>query len=543
MTPRTLTISHWEPDRSEPLLELTLGDLLRQVASEVPDRVALVDGGAPRGERRRWTYRELLAESERAARALLARFRPGERVAICAANCPEWIVLQHALHLAGLVLVPMNPAYRDAEMEVILRSCGAAGIFHAERFRRNEIAAAISSLREKLPGLRETIPVSDLAAFVERADPDIELPKARARDLLQLQYTSGTTGVPKGAQLHHHGAINTSRFVAARAGFPDGGVWLNAMPLFHIGGPVVTAMGTLSRRGTYVIAPGFDPQQMLELVESERATITLVVPTMILALLDHPDFSKRDLSSLRTIMSGATAVPAALVERTKKALGCDFTICFGQTELNGVVTQTSPADTVEDQAETLGRPLPQSEVAILASDTGEIVPIGATGEICVRGYQTMHGYHGLDEATRATIREDGWLRTGDLGTMDSRGYLRIAGRLKDMIIRGGMNLYPREIEDVLFEHPAVAQVAVVGVPDERLGEVVGAVVQPRIPGELPCASLHAFCRERLAVHKAPVFWYAVDQFPLTPSGKIQKFVLQNRIAKGELRPVPWERSA
>ena len=170
------------------------------------------------------------------------------------------------------------------------------------------------------------------------------------------------------------------------------------------------------------------------------------------------------------------------------------------------------------------------------------MPIGATGEICVRGYQTMHGYHGLDEATRATIREDGWLRTGDLGTMDSRGYLRIAGRLKDMIIRGGMNLYPREIEDVLFEHPAVAQVAVVGVPDERFGEIVGAVVLPRTQGELPCASLHAFCRERLAAHKAPALWYAVDQFPLTPSGKIQKFVLQDHIAKGELRAIAWERA-
>ena len=243
MMPRTLTVSHWEPDLSEPLFELTLGDLLRQVASEVPDRVALVDGAAPRGERRRWTYRQLLAESERAARALLARFRPGERVAICTANCPEWIVIQHALHLAGLVLVPMNPAYRDAEMEVILRSCGAAGIFHAEHFRGNDVAAAISSLSGKLPELRETIPMSGLSAFMERADPAINLPKAHARDLLQLQYTLGTTGVPKGARLHHYGAINTSRFVAARAGFPDGGVWLNAMPLFHIGGPVVTGMG------------------------------------------------------------------------------------------------------------------------------------------------------------------------------------------------------------------------------------------------------------------------------------------------------------
>ncbi|HVE27227.1 MAG TPA: AMP-binding protein [Sporichthya sp.] len=530
--------SYWPADCRETFLDLTLSDLLRRAAAEVPDRVALVEGIPDHTARRRWTYAQLLGEAERMARALLTRFRPGERVALYAPNCPEWVLLQHGMSLAGIVLVPLNPAYRDDEVAVILRKSDAVGIVYSPRFRDNDLVAIVAGL--DLPQLRARICLSDLEAFLATAPDEAELPAIDPGEPLQIQYTSGTTGVPKGALLHHRGVVNTCRYVAVRAGFRDGGVWLNAMPMFHIGGSAVTSIGCLSHRGTYVLAPGFDPASTLELVESERAETMLVVPTMILALLDHPDQATRDLSSIRTVCSGAAAVPAALVTRTKAAWDCDFTILFGQTEINGVVCQTRITDSIEDQANTLGQPLPHVEVKVADPETGKVRPIGEIGEICVRGYQTMHGYYGEPEATAATLREDGWLHMGDLGTMDDRGYVRIAGRLKDMIIRGGMNLFPREIEDVVAAAPGVAQVAVVGVPDERWGEVVGAVVIPADPASPPVPDdLNAFCRDRLAAHKSPRHYFYVSGYPLTPSGKIQKFRLMEMVADGELVAVPW----
>jgi fatty-acyl-CoA synthase len=312
--------------------------------------------------------------------------------------------------------------------------------------------------------------------------------------------------------------------------------------MFHIAGPVVTGMATLISRGTYVLAPRFDPALMLELIESERANATLIVPTMIIDLLDHPDFPMRDLSSMKVILTGAAAVPAALVRRAKDAFGCGLVILFGQTEVNGVVSQTTLNDTIEDQTQTLGRPLPQVEVRIADPVTGSVQPLEVPGEICVRGYQNMHGYCGLEEDTKAAISADGWLRTGDIGVMDSRGYLRIVGRLKDMIIRGGMNVYPREIEDVLFDHPEVAGISVVGIPDEKWGEIVAAVIRPVDLAAPPSPDeLHAFCRARLAAHKAPAAWYFVEGYPLTPSGKVQKFMLQRWIEAGTIQAIPWSR--
>ena len=539
-----LTESHWPADTSEDLIDVTLGDLLRQGAADVPDRIALVDGVPDAMARRRWTYAQLLDEAERIARALLQRFEPGEAVAVYAANSADWVLLQQALSLAGLLLVPLNPAYKADEVEVILRSSQAVGIFHDDAYRGNDMSAVIEQMRARLDHLREAIPMSEIGSLAGEGAADTALPSVAPGDVLQIQYTSGTTGVPKGALLHHRGVVNTSRFVAQRAGFPDGGVWVNAMPMFHIGGAAVTEIGCLSRQGTFVLAPGFEPGAVLELLESERGNVTLVVPTMIHALLEHPDFQRRDLSSMRTILSGAAAVPAALVHRVKRELGCDFTILFGQTEINGVVCQTRIDDSVEDQSETLGQPLPHAEVKIIDTEGGAVQPLGASGEICVRGYQTMAGYHNLPDATAETIDADGWLRMGDLGIMDERGYVRIAGRLKEMIIRGGMNLYPREIEDAILDHPDVAQVSVLGIPSEKWGEVVGAVVMPRDSGHPPAPQdLNDHCRERLAAHKSPALWYFVDAYPLTPSGKVQKFKLLESIQAEELTPEPWTPSA
>jgi fatty-acyl-CoA synthase len=448
------------------------------------------------------------------------------------------------MSLAGLLLVPLNPAYKAAEVEVVVRSSRAAGIFYAVDYRGNDLAAIAAQALAKVEHLREAVPIADFAGFLASGDPSIPLPCVTSDQLLQIQYTSGTTGVPKGALLHHQGVVNTSRYVAERAGFPPGGVWINAMPMFHIAGSAVTEIGCLSQQGTYVLAPGFDPGSMLELIESERGNASLLVPTMILAMLGHPEFGSRDLSSMVTVLSGAAAVPAALVRRTREQLGCQFTILFGQTEINGVVTQTRIDDDISDQAETLGQPLPHVEVKVVDPADGAVLPLGDPGEICVRGYQTMQGYYGLPQATAAAIEPDGWLHTGDLGSMDERGYLRIAGRLKDMIIRGGMNIYPREIEDVIFDHERVAQVSVVGVPDQRWGEVIAAVIVPSDPSDPPAAAeLNAFCRARLAAHKAPLLWFFVTEYPLTPSGKVQKFKLAQSIAAGEIAPDPWNPSS
>lgn len=498
-----------------------------------PGRVALVEGIADIHQRRRWTYAELLQTAEALAGAMLSEFAPGDRVAIVAPNCAEWILLQHGMSLAGIVLVSINPAYGEQELDVILSRCGAKGVFYAPEYRGRNLQAILEGLGERL-GF-SSAPIDDLAGYCQSRPNRGELPEVAPEATLQIQFTSGTTGIPKGALLHHLGAVNTSRFVAARAGFPEGGVWVNAMPMFHIAGTVVTSLGTLTRKGTYVIVPGFEPELILDLFETEKGNASLLVPTMILAMMSSPSFGKRNLSSVSTILTGAADVPKELVYRTKEAFDCNLVILFGQTEVNGVVSQTRISDSAEDQSTTLGSPLPQAEVCIRNVDTGEIQPIGEPGEICVRGYQNMHGYFGDDEATSKTICPDGWLSMGDSGVMDERGYLKITGRLKDIIIRGGMNIYPREIEEVLFNHPAVAQASVIGLPDDYWGEIVAAVIileegQPRPT----FAELFGYCRQHLSPHKSPIKWAVVEAFPLTPSGKVQKFMLREWAQTGEL---------
>ncbi len=537
-----LTQSHWLTDTSQPLLDCTLSELLRQVAGECPDQIALVDIPEDGSARKRWTYAQLLGEVETYARALMARFEPGDTVGIYAPNSADWVIVQHALAMAGLILVPINPAYEKAELALIVSSAGLSGMFYAENFRGRALGDVVDEAMAECGQACTKISLKNWRETLGSGDREISFPKIDPANTLLIQYTSGTTGVPKGACLHHRGTINMGRFVGERADFPSGGVWINAMPLYHVGGAIVTAFATLNGRGSYVVAPGFDPGQMLELIESEKGNCTLVVPTMIHALMTHPEFSSRDLSSMVTVLTGAAPVPDALGREVKDRFDCQLSILFGQTELNGVISQTGVHDAIEDQCGTLGQPLPQVEVRIVDPDSGATVAIDQPGEIWARGYQVMNSYHGMEDATRETITSDGWLRTGDIGTMDSRGYLRIVGRLKDMIIRGGMNLYPREIEDVLFQHPQVAQVSVIGIPDDHWGEVVTAVIMPSNGDNPPDpAELHSHCRDHLAAHKAPQHWFFVESYPLTPSGKIQKFELIESIKCGELREVEWEK--
>jgi fatty-acyl-CoA synthase len=523
----------------EVLLDITIGELLRHTAAEVPDRLVLVEGAPDQDSRRTWTYAQLLESAEQIARALLARFEPGDRLAVWAPNCPEWMLLQQGASLAGLIVVTVNPAYKASELGYVLRQSGAAGIFFTDSYRGYDMAAAVEEARKHAPDLREAFSFSDFDAFTASGDPATELPQINPGDPALIQYTSGTTGFPKGALLHHRGIVNMSRFVTLRSGVKEGGVWVNAMPMFHIGGGVLTEIGTMTQRGTYVLLPHFDAALVLECIETYRGTITLLVPTMLIAVLDHAEAKARDLSSLRTVMSGASFVPADLVRRTKEQFGCDFTIVFGQTELHGVITQTHLDDSPEDQSQTTGRPLPQVEVKIVDPVTGERLPPGVQGEICARGYQTMLAYYEMPKETAAALKADGWLHMGDLGTMDERGFVRITGRLKDMIIRGGENIFPREIEDLLFTHPEVSEAVVVGLPHPTWGEQVGAIIRCKEGATRPTpAQLRSFCRETLAHYKTPAEWFFVDHYPVTASGKVQKFELLRLIKEGELLPTP-----
>jgi fatty-acyl-CoA synthase len=514
------------PDTSQPVLETTVGGVLRKAAALDPDGIGLVSCSGEADAGRRLRFAELLEESEMIARALLTRFEPGEHVALWAPNLPEWILLQFGMALAGLVLVPLNPAYREAELRYALKQSKAAGIFYLPEFRGSPMGEWVRAVEGDCPALRSQVSLADWADFRALGSSERSLPEVSPDDAVQIQYTSGTTGAPKGAVLHHRGLTNNGRFVVSSLGAKPGEAFFNPAPLFHVAGCVVGVLGSLACRSTLVQPVAFDPGVALALIEQERVTTMGGVPTMLIAMMEHPDFEKRDLSSLRTVGIGGAAVPAELVRHIEKALGIDLIILFGQTEASCSITKTRSDDSPEDKAGTIGLPLPQTEVRIIDPESGEVVRIDISGEICARGYGVMHGYYDDPEATAAAIDAKGWLHTGDLGTMDDRGYCKIVGRIKDMIIRGGENIYPREIEEVLFTHPAVGDVAIVGVPDAKWGERLVAFVRLAPDGFVEADELEAYVRERLARHKVPREWQFLDELPMTASGKVQKFSLR-----------------
>jgi acyl-CoA synthetase (AMP-forming)/AMP-acid ligase II len=524
-----LSTAEWPADRSRPILDLTVGDLLRETAAKDPDAVALMEGAPDAEARRWWTYGALLEQSEQAARALLGRFSRGERIAIWANNIPEWVILELAAAMAGMTIVTLNPALREHELRHVLGQSRADGIFLVPEYRGAPMAEMLDALRGELPRLRDVVSFADWDDFCAIGSASTRLPRVDPRDPAQIQYTSGTTGRPKGAVLHHRGIVNNAWLTYRdRLGLGPGLVQLSPMPLFHTAGCAMAVLGSIACEGTLVLPPYFDPGLVLELVEAERAHCLLGVPTMLIAYLDHPRFADTDVSSVSCVITGGAVVPPALVRRVEAELGARLSIVFAQTESSPVITQTALDDSDEDRATTLGRPLAQTGVKIVDVTTGEVAAPDVVGEICTRGYHVMTGYNDNPQATAAAIDADGWLHTGDLGSMDARGYCRIGGRLKDMIIRGGENIYPREIEQVLFEHEDVADVAVLGVPDATWGEQVAAFIRPAEGRTPDPGALFAFCRERLAPFKTPRHWSIVDAFPLTPSGKVQKYVLRER---------------
>lgn len=543
-------LSYRPADTGQPVLELTTGDLLRQAAADSADRTALIEiappgspslVGADRTDRR-WTYGQLLAEAQQCAHWLLTRFSPGERITVWAPNIPEWTILQYGAALAGLILVTANPALRAAELRYVLEQSRSAALFHTAAFRGSDMTTIAREAGAGLSELRATVCFADWLDTVCAHHETGPLPTVRPGDAAQIQYTSGTTGFPKGALLHHRGLVTNARFMMDRTQLPYRGALVSAMPLFHTAGCAMGVLGCAHQRATYLLCQVFDPTLVLTAAARHHADLLAGVPTMLIALLSHPEFERFDLSGLSRVLSGGSPVPPELVHRVEERFGVRFTSVYGQTELSPVVTQTSPDDAPHDKATTAGRPLPQVEVSVQDPVSGRIVPAGQAGEVCARGYQTMLGYFGMPERTAETIDPDGWLHTGDLGVLDERGYLTVTGRLKDMIIRGGENIYATEIEQLLFTHPGIRDVTVLGLPDPTWGEIVAAVLVPADPDRVPAVGeLHDLCRAKLAPHKTPTRWFQAVELPLTGSGKIQKFRLREQIDRAELPELTGDR--
>jgi len=527
--------AYWPADTSQPVMETTVGGVLQAAAEAAPDRTGLIFAQPGDPVRRRWTFAELLTESERAAAALLARFDSGERIAVWAPNCPEWLLLEFGAALAGLTLVTVNPALRPRELLHVLANSRAAGVFLVPEYRGAALKAPLEQIRHQLPALRHVVRLPEWRQFCSSAGADVRLPAVSPSAIAQIQYTSGTTGLPKGVLLHHRGLTNAARLWAHSLGVRPGECWLNPNPLFHASGSGFMTLGPLQLLGAQVLC-SFDPGLVLDLTETERPAVIGAAGTMVELLAQHPDFGRRDLSSVRLLAAGGMPVPASLVRRAESGFGARFQISYGQTEACGLTHTVRPGDPPEVRADTVGRPLPQAEVRIADPVSGRTQALGAIGEVLVRGYQVMAGYFELPEATAAAIDAAGWLHTGDLGSMDAHGNLQIEGRLKEMIIRGGENIYPREIEDVIASHPAVAAVAVIGLPDPVFGEQVAACIQLAPGASADTAGLRALCEQNLARFKVPVRWDFVAQMPRTPVGKIQKFQLQRELLETEQGP-------
>ena len=512
-----------------PLLGDTIGENLRRTVEAHRDRMALV---VPAQKvRLRWS--ELWDLVERAARGLMARgVAKGDRVGIWAPNRFEWVVLQYATAHMGAILVNINPAYKTAELEYALRQSGVSVLAVAKAFRQNDFAGMVAEVRPRLPALRDVIVLEDDWEPLLREGARVSADELAARaaslhpdDPINIQYTSGTTGFPKGATLSHHNVLNNGFFVGEMLRYGAGDRVCIPVPFYHCFGMVLGNLACTTH-GACIVVPGeaFDPIAVLETVAAERCTSLYGVPTMFIAVLDHPRFAEFDTSSLRTGIMAGSPCPVEVMKRVQSQLHMpEVTICYGMTETSPVSTQTATDDPLEKRVGTVGRVHPHIEVKIVDPGTGAMAPRGTPGELCTRGYSVMLGYWENPEATAQAIDAARWMHTGDLAVMDDEGYVNIVGRIKDMIIRGGENVYPREIEEFLYGHPAVSDVSVIGVPSEKYGEEVMAWVKLKPGTTCDAAALEAFCRGRIATYKIPRYWKFTDGFPMTVTGKIQKF--------------------
>ncbi|MFI9719863.1 AMP-binding protein [Streptomyces sp. NPDC052396] len=517
-----------------PLLDETIGANLARIAEEFGEREALVDvqGG------RRWTYAAFARAVDEVALGLLAKgVAKGDRVGIWAVNCPEWVLVQYATARIGAVMVTINPAYRVHELAYVLRQAEISVLIAFTEYKTSDYRRMVEQVRSGCPALRDVVYIGDstwtglvrLGAGVARERLAERAAKLRCDDPVNIQYTSGTTGFPKGATLSHRNILNNGYWVGELLGYTEEDRVCLPVPYYHCFGMVMGNLAATSHGACTVIpAPVFDATATLHAVERERCTSLYGVPTMFIAELNLPDFATYDLTSLRTgIMSGSPC-PTEVMKRVVAEMHMDeVTICYGMTETSPVSTQTRRDDDLDRRTGTVGRPLPHLEIKLIDPDTGETVPRGEPGEVCTRGYSVMAGYWNAPERTAEVVDEAGWMHTGDLGVMDEEDYLRIVGRSKDMIIRGGENVYPREIEEFLHTHPKIADVQVVGVPDGQYGEEVMACVILRNSADvLSRDELARYCRGRLAHFKVPRYLRIMESFPMTVSGKVRKVELR-----------------
>jgi fatty-acyl-CoA synthase len=514
-----------------PLLGDTIGANFERTAARFADRPALVSCH----QDVRLTYAELDAAVDAAAAGLLrAGICAGDRVGIWAPNCAEWVLVQYATAKVGAILVNVNPAYRTHELEYVLRQSGVRLLFSASAFKTSDYAAMIDEVSGSVDALERTV-------FVDRSEwgefcagePDRDAIAERMAGLsfddpINIQYTSGTTGFPKGATLSHHNILNNGFFVTELVNLTERDVTCLPVPFYHCFGMVMGNLGTLAHGGCVVIpAAAFDPRATLEAVAAEGVTSLYGVPTMFIAMLGHEDFDSFDLGSLRTgIMAGSPCPIEVMKKVVDRMHMAEVAICYGMTETSPVSTQTRVDDPLERRVGTVGRVGPHVEVKVVDPDTGLVVGRGTPGELCTRGYSVMLGYWEDPERTAEAVDRAGWMHTGDLATMDDEGYLNIVGRSKDMVIRGGENVYPREIEEFLYSHEAIADVQVIGVPDEKYGEELCAWVIARPDASLDADAVRAYCRGRLAHFKVPRYVIFADEFPMTVTGKVQKFKMR-----------------
>ena len=515
---------------SRPLLELSIGDLLHRTALRFPDRLAV----ASRHQGQRLTWAELSQEADAVARGLWSLgIRRGDRVGLWSTNCIEWIVMHMGCARAGAALVNVNPAYRSHELQFTLTRSRMKALFLWHRDKRADYEEILDRARHGLSlELAHTIYFDSPDWLALKSAPG-ELPAHVAvDDVANIQYTSGTTGLPKGVMLTHHNIVNNGQFLAAGFHYSEQDKIVVPVPLFHCYGCVIGTMSAVNS-GAAIILPNwtFDPRATLKAIHDERATSVYGVPAMYVAELALPEFPTYDLTRLRTGMMSGAPCPVELMKRVLEEMHCsELVIAYGQTETSPVVTMSDAGDSIEVRVNTVGRAMPQTEIQIASSTTGETLPCGQQGEVCVRGYALMKGYDGDAEGTAQVIRDDGWLRTGDLGIMREDGCIHLTGRSRDVIIRGGENIYPREVEEFLYTHPQVDEVQVVGIPNARLGEIVAAWVRLK-PGLVPEVDateeqIKAFCRSQIAYYKIPEHIRFVTEFPATLSGKIQKFKMR-----------------
>jgi fatty-acyl-CoA synthase len=548
----TLPRSYASATADMPLLGMTIGEAFDRTVKQFPDREALVVRG--QGQRYTWSY--LRAEVDRCARGLMALgVKKGDRVGIWAPNRSEWAITQFATAKIGAILVNINPAYRLHELEYALNQSGCTTLVSAPSFRTSDYTAMLLELcpelahaqpgqlsARRIPALRHVIRLSDESApgmwswadALRRGDevPPEALAQRQADqefdDPINIQFTSGTTGNPKGATLSHHNILNNGYFVARLQGFTEQDRLCIPVPLYHCFGMVMGNLGCVTHGATMVYpAEAFEPTAVLQTIQEEQCTALYGVPTMFIAELADPGFATYDLSSLRTgVMAGSPCPVEVMRQVIDKMHMYEVQICYGMTETSPVSFQTRADDSIERRVATVGRVHPHVEVKIVDPATGKVAPCGEPGELLTRGYSVMIGYWNNDEATANAIDRAGWMHTGDLATMDEQGYAKIVGRLKDMVIRGGENVYPREVEEFLYSHPKVSDVQVVGVPDARYGEELMAWVILKENESATPEEMTDYCRGQIATFKIPRYWKFVDQFPMTVTGKAQKYIMR-----------------